>query len=91
MAATVGDIFDVLISGKKVQLSFETEGQFFSFRSKIYAYKKDNEQALIDLELLNGPKSLSVTCTDTEQCTYTFQLVEKISRQSTYDFVILED
>ena len=91
MSSTVGELFDVLITGKKIALTFETEGKFFSFRSKLYAYKLENETAMIDLEILSGPKSISITTTDDKSGTYVFQLVDKIERITRYDFTILPD
>jgi hypothetical protein len=90
---TVGEIYDLLVSGSKVGLVFDNETQFTTFRSKLYNHKSETEPAMITLELIQEPQSLSVirNMAKPDEFAYIFKLVPKISRISTYEVEIIDD
>lgn len=91
-SGNVPDIFDLLILGKKIQLSFDTHSNFLTFRAKLYKYKQVIEPEMLELEIVTEIRSLSILLINSEDNTYTFQFVDKkVNKEKQYKFEVIEE
>lgn len=90
---SIGTLFDELVFGHSIRLSFGNKSKFLTFRTRLYNYKAKNEDDFIALDILGGPKTLTITrdWTKPDSFCYMFMLIDKTDRAARYNFEILDD
>lgn len=70
--------YNELYEGRMVRLTFETQSEFLSFRSMMYAYKKSQDDVLCDF-IGHQKKSLEIIQINpgVYDNTYSFQFIDK--------------